>query len=204
MINDAINGIAKRDRETTEHAALVARVTDAKAARQKAYQAARPDIERQVRNATTAGDSAAIVEALQPWEIMLGPEDVAKLRAAKPAADAENARAKAEQEKALEYRQMLEDESEEFARIAKAERESKLGPKPVQSAWDGSYSEIDRYLKRMAHDPDSIEFVGCSAPLVTDGGWNIRCEYRGKNAFGALVRNDQWFLVRQSKVVSVK
>ena len=28
---------------------------------------------------------------------------------------------------------------------------------PIASAWDGSYAEVERYLKRVANDPDSID-----------------------------------------------
>lgn len=110
----------------------------------------------------------------------------------------------AEQERAESDRRMLEEEAAEFVRMAQAERTAKIGNKPVPSVWDGSYPEIERYLKQIAHDPDSIDFESCGPPVITEAGWNIRCIYRGKNAFGALVRNDNFFLVAHGRVVAVK
>lgn len=90
---------------------------------------------------------------------------------------------------------------EEAAKEAKA---LLMGKKPIRSSWDGSYTEVERYLKQTAHDPDSIKFENCSEPYVTDDGWGVLCIYRGKNGFGALIRQANWFIILQNRVVDVK
>lgn len=78
-----------------------------------------------------------------------------------------------------------------------------FGNTPQQSPWDGSYPEVKAYLKSTAHDPDSIEFVGCTEVFKNDAGWVIGCEYRGSNAFGAKILTANWFRIQRGQVVQV-
>lgn len=87
-------------------------------------------------------------------------------------------------------------------KLTPEERAKHIGDKPVASAWDGSYREVETYLRGIANDPDSIEVSECSKAVETDEGWLVRCVYRGKNAFGALIRKEQVFLIRHRAVVS--
>jgi len=82
--------------------------------------------------------------------------------------------------------------------------EAKFGAKPDQSGWDGSYREVKRYLKKAANDPGSIKIETCT-PVSYDEkvGWLVGCDYRGKNAFGALVKNSNWFAIRNGTVIKV-
>lgn len=79
-----------------------------------------------------------------------------------------------------------------------------FGPKPQQSPWDGSYPVVERYLKSIANDPESIEFEGCTDVRRAADGWQVGCEYFGANAFGAKVRASSWFTIAHGQVVSTK
>ncbi len=88
----------------------------------------------------------------------------------------------------------------ERERIAEEEAYRALcGTKPSQSSWDGHVGPVRTYLRRAAHDPGSIDFEGCTEPVLTsDNCWRTTCNYRGKNAFGALIRNSGTFYIRAS------
>jgi hypothetical protein len=60
------------------------------------------------------------------------------------------------------------------------------------------------HIQRVANDPDSIEFINFSEVYYNDWGWVVRCEFRGKNLFGAKVRNTKWFTVNNGTVVDVQ
>lgn len=87
----------------------------------------------------------------------------------------------------------------------KAAEERFYGEKPMRSGWDGSYLVVERYLKRVMHDPSSLDVDNCTyAHKVKNVGWVVGCRYRGKNKFGGLVLNENWFVIRQNRVVGVK
>ncbi len=199
VVADIRTGAKKRDADEAARGQARAMIATAKREhneRSAAYQKAGPDIARSLKNAAMTGDDLAVINVLSPWEDVLGADDLAALRRSREAVAAESERNESD-------KKMLEDEAAEHIRLAETERTASIGPKPVQFLWDGSYREISDYIERLAHDPDSIEFEGCSDPNVTDTGWNIRCIYRGKNAFGAVVRNEQWFLVKHGQVTKV-
>ena len=82
--------------------------------------------------------------------------------------------------------------------------EAKFGPRPSQSAWDGSYREVKKHLKKAANDPDSIKIESCTGVSYNEKvGWLVGCDYRGKNAFGGLVKNSNWFVIKGGMVVKV-
>ena len=76
-----------------------------------------------------------------------------------------------------------------------------FGEQPRRSNWDGSYSEVERYLKRVARDPDSVEISNCTKVYQSDNGWLVACEWRGKNGFGGMSRDTNWFTIRQNRVI---
>ena len=43
----------------------------------------------------------------------------------------------------------------------------KFGKPPIASAWDGSYSAVERYLKKVAKDPDSVKIASCTSVMHT-------------------------------------
>lgn len=86
------------------------------------------------------------------------------------------------------------------------ERERLAGPVPEQSAWNGSYSEVKDYLREAMHDPSSLEWEGCTKVFWEQSkrAYLVGCVYRGNNAFGAKVKNANWFLIRHGAVVEMK
>ena len=78
-----------------------------------------------------------------------------------------------------------------------------MGEKPKQSAWDGTYYAVEVYLKRVANDPDSIDVESCTKVYTSEDGWLVGCNYRGKNAFGGLIKKSNWFTILQGRVVKM-
>jgi hypothetical protein len=72
------------------------------------------------------------------------------------------------------------------------------GRKPKQSGWSGMVYAAEGYIKEHMHDPDSYEGVGCTDPALTNRCWVTVCQYRGKNAFGAIVLNQTRFIIGRS------
>lgn len=99
----------------------------------------------------------------------------------------------------------LEKEKREQEKLKK-EREAriaKFGEPPTPSAWDGSYYAVDRYLKRVANDPDSIDIDGCTKVYHIESGWLVGCDYRGRNAFGGMIRQSNWFTIVHEQVIQM-
>jgi hypothetical protein len=104
------------------------------------------------------------------------------------------------------YRSKLERyEAQKRREDADAQKEvAAFGEPPTQSDWDGSYRSVKDFLKRAANDPDSIKIDTCTRVYKAKGeGWLVGCDFRGKNAFGALVRQSKWFVIRHDRVVRV-
>jgi hypothetical protein len=97
------------------------------------------------------------------------------------------------EEKRRAERAAKKAEKEERVRQAKAAAEELVraycGPEPERSAWDGTYEGVERYFKKIANDPDSVDFAGCT-PMVLKGPpkcWVTVCNVRAKNGFGAKI-----------------
>lgn len=86
-----------------------------------------------------------------------------------------------------------------------SEHEKLAGPVPQQSGWDGSYAEVKKYLKTVMHDPSSLDWEGCTKVKWEPNrkAYLVGCIYRGTNAFGAVVRNANWFVIRHEQVIDV-
>lgn len=102
------------------------------------------------------------------------------------------------------------DEEKARQRAEKAQRRkayqegvAQFGKPPTQSGWDGSYLPVSEYLSYVANDPDSIEFIGCTEVNYHDDGWLVGCNYRGRNGFGGLIRQSNWFTIRHGSVVKM-
>jgi len=89
----------------------------------------------------------------------------------------------------------------EQARIV--EQDKRFGERPHQSEYDGSYSAVERYLKKVMNDPDSLKMAGCTKVFRTTDGWLVGCDYRGRNGFGGLIKVFNWFTIRQDHVVQM-
>lgn len=74
----------------------------------------------------------------------------------------------------------------------------------LKKYYDGTPVAIYNYLKRRTNDPDSLEMQGCTSVIKTEYGYRTRCNYRGKNSFGALILETKNFLIIHNKVIEVK
>lgn len=83
------------------------------------------------------------------------------------------------------------------------DRVKKFGNPPVASAWDGSYPAVERYLERVMNDPESLDMEGCTKVFYTADGWLVGCTYRGRNAFGGMIKTANWFTIRSGAVVKI-
>ena len=103
----------------------------------------------------------------------------------------------ARRERERDQKRRAQEQREVEARIAR------FGEAPVQSSWDGSYPAVKRYLKRIANDPDSIKIAACTKVYHTKKGWLVGCDYRGRNAFGGMVKQSNWFTIVHGNVVEM-
>lgn len=101
---------------------------------------------------------------------------------------------------AAEKRAKAKKAKEEKQRLA---RIAKFGEAPVRSAWDGSYRAVEKHLKRVANDPDSIEIDNCTGVYHIKSGWLVGCDYRGRNGFNAMIRQSNWFTITHGQVIKV-
>ncbi|MGH1462737.1 MAG: hypothetical protein ACRBB6_11930 [Neptuniibacter sp.] len=86
--------------------------------------------------------------------------------------------------KLAHYEAKIEEEKQ--AKIAAAARKERI--EKQFSAWDGSHYNLERIIKKAMNDPDSYEH---DETVYWDRGDHliVRTTYRGKNAFGGVVRN---------------
>lgn len=93
----------------------------------------------------------------------------------------------------------IEANSKEYSQILE-----KFGERPQASSWDGSYRVVERYLERVAKNPDSIKMDGCTeAKYDKKVGWLVGCNYFGTNSFNAVIRQSNWFIIRHQEVVGM-
>lgn len=82
------------------------------------------------------------------------------------------------------YKNKMEKEKERLKVVAERKRkiESQFSP------WDGSHRNLERVIKKAMNDPDSYEHA---ETVYWDKGdyLVVRTTYRGKNAFGGVVKN---------------
>jgi hypothetical protein len=103
------------------------------------------------------------------------------------------------------YKRKYEDYNSRTVRRNAAERDRirRFGPAPQASAWDGTYSEVKNYLQATMNDPSSLEGLECTQVYYVERGWLVGCNYRGRNAFGGMIRQANWFIIRQRRVVDM-
>ena len=108
---------------------------------------------------------------------------------------------------AKEYKQaqpLLDKTTKRWARLAA--EDFLLGPKPVNSAWDGRVDCADSYLRTHLNDYDSSEYLEWTQvkrmDLKGEPYWAVGLKLRAKNAFGAYIVKDVVFFIRQNEVVS--
>ncbi len=80
-----------------------------------------------------------------------------------------------------------------------------LGKKPENSAYDGSVRCVDRYLRTALNDYHNAEYLEWSpvtrVEIKKQPYWSVRLKLRAKNAFGANIVKDVYFLIRNDQVV---
>lgn len=84
-----------------------------------------------------------------------------------------------------------------------AQAKAEFGEPPSRSAWDSNYLVVTEYLEVHANGPDSIKVESCTDVYRTKDGWLIGCDYRGKNAYGGLIKTYNWFLVKKNRVTEM-
>lgn len=104
---------------------------------------------------------------------------------------------KVQEQRELERQEQARQEEERMARLVR------FGSPPEPSTWDGTYREIRDYLERVANDPDSIKIDACTKVYHTADGWLVGCDYRGRNAFGGIIRQSNWFTIVDGRVVEM-
>ncbi len=78
------------------------------------------------------------------------------------------------------------------------------GPKPGRSAWDGEVPGIEQFVKKRAHDPDSIDVEDCTIPVLTQKHcWITTCSVRGKNILGAKILQQKQFSISKMGIVAL-
>ena len=103
----------------------------------------------------------------------------------------------------LKQQEEKERLAQEKVKRENEDRIAKFGKPPIASGWDGSYLAVNRYLERVANDPDSIKIDGCTKVFTTDKGWLVGCDYRGRNAFGGMIRQSNWFTIVHDTVIQM-
>lgn len=82
------------------------------------------------------------------------------------------------------------------------------GPRPENSAWDGSVRPAEDYLKQALNDYKSSEYLGWTETRKIKQGkkvyWETTVRLRAKNAFGAYIVRDLTFWIQHNQVVKVK
>lgn len=69
------------------------------------------------------------------------------------------------------------------------------GPAPSLQWSDRGLDAVDRALRRVAHDPSSVNSSDCTPPALTGNCWTTTCSYRAKNAYGHLVLDQDTFYI---------
>lgn len=88
------------------------------------------------------------------------------------------------------YEELLADKKEIDDAMANAAQQKERNEKFAAnlSGWDGSLKSLKRHTENAMHDPDSFEHI--QTRFVPAGeNFIVKMDFRGKNAFGALVRN---------------
>ncbi len=74
----------------------------------------------------------------------------------------------------------------------------------VNSPWDASVHQVERYLKRVLKDPKSYEGIEWSKVVPVGSGFVVRHRYRARNSFGGyVVENKMFVLDQRGEVVEV-
>ena len=77
------------------------------------------------------------------------------------------------------------------------------GSKPRQSEWDGSVAIVKEYVSRVTGD-SSVKFHEWSKVTALGDKWAVRAMFEFKSIYGTTLYNNQWFYIRDGKVIGTK
>lgn len=127
------------------------------------------------------------------------------------AADVQSAReraaivARAAQERAEQAQKAQAAAAQAKQAAEQAKIESEAGKQPINSEWDGSVSEVEKYMKGHLKDPKSTEYIKWYPVALTEAegrkAWAVRVKYRSKNSFGGYVIDEGIAVIRHGEVV---
>lgn len=201
--------LKRREEASKQQQELLEKRRQEQLALQKAQQEDKSNREHERNELETTKARAREEEAKKEWAEI-------ELKTQQARIEAEEQERLTIQAKAEERKKFVED-TEKLARIEKqrkaveAEKKAKeeanykvfCGEAPKLIIWDNSLAPVRAFLKRTAHDPDSIEYLGCSLPvLTTKKCWVSTCAIRGKNVFGARILRHIQFYMTSSEVIS--
>ena len=83
-------------------------------------------------------------------------------------------------------------------------KKTAIGTKPEQSELDGSVKIVEDYIKSNAKNASSVDFLEWTKVSEMGEYWVVRSKYKGTNSFGAIVTQNSWFYIQNSKVVDTK
>jgi hypothetical protein len=87
-----------------------------------------------------------------------------------------------------------------YDRYTAYEQKQKAQPKELvyNSSYDGSVRQVEDWLKSNLNDTDSLSFVEWSKVAKTPkGNFVVRCKYRAKNTYGAMVLENKVFFLNK-------
>lgn len=175
--------------------------------------AAWPDALKFARESLDAANKLIATGKLLAGDDMLAGEEEALARfAASPVASAKDyvdvAKKIADRRKAIAAQakplRAAREKKIEAERVVETVLAEQRGDAPKRSSWDGAIVPVKEYLAPRMNDPDSLKIAGCTEPVADDAFWVVACDYRGKNAFGALVLNSGRFFIQRGQVVKVE
>lgn len=70
------------------------------------------------------------------------------------------------------------------------------------SPWNQSVTQVERYLKRHAHNADSIEVLEWGKVARVEQGYQVRCRFRSRNVLGHIATQSKVFVLDKNGEVS--
>lgn len=111
----------------------------------------------------------------------MAAEIQAEFERARAAREAAAARAAAQVQAAEQ------DKARRAQALAACEAQMKTAPRVMNSPWDGSVHQVERFLKReYLRDPDSFEAVAWSPVVRSCIGYEVSVRYRARNGYGGM------------------
>lgn len=88
----------------------------------------------------------------------------------------------------------------DLSEIEKKDAIGSFGEPPAPYPFIG-YTMINSYLEKSLNDPDSLDMQECGSVYKGLYGWLVSCTFRAKNGFGALIKSEKWFVIKDGLVL---